>query len=154
LSMPWRVAALGIFFTLTAYTLFDYYTRLDKAPWRETVEFVREQASPGDMVVLNASYTKDVFNYYFQPNDDVTVVAPWTMDEIPASLDLVKRIWLIRAYNAVPTDVSRELMTRIAENRTANKPMRMQGWAEPNPWAFWTADIHVTSFTMKVNAIN
>jgi uncharacterized membrane protein len=153
-SVSLRMVVLGILFTLTAHTLYGYYTKLDKAPWRETAQLVREQANPGDMVVLNASYTKDVFNYYFLSHEGVTVTAPWTVDEIPASLYSAKRVWLIQAYGPTPLNVANELMTRIAENHMACEQIDMEGWADPNPWAFWIADIQVTRFETKDNGIN
>ena len=150
-----RITVLGILLTLTTHTLYGYYTGLDKAPWRETVEFVQEHANAGDVVVLNASYTKDVFNYYFQPNGEIGIVAAWTLNEIPAFLDSANRIWLIQAYEfGALQNVTRELHKRISKNRIAGKPVKMHGWAEPNPLAFWIADIQVTRFETKDNGIN
>jgi mannosyltransferase len=146
LAVPLRVIALAVFFALTAYTLHGYYTGLDKAPWREVAKLVREEVRPGDMVVLNAFYISEVFNYYFRVPNGVTVAAPQFIEDIPASLDSAPRIWLVQAYDSTPREATRVLLARIATNRTASEPVHFHDWTKPNPHAFWLSDIRVTRY--------
>jgi hypothetical protein len=126
--------------------LYNYYTKLDKEPWREAAALVRKEVRPGDAIVLDAPFIRDVFKYYFGAPAGVQVIAPWSQADIPATLDSVSRIILVQAYALLPSDVASNLRTRIAANRQAEATIPVRGRVEPNPYAYWLPDIRVTCF--------
>jgi mannosyltransferase len=148
LKLRWRMAALLIYLLLTAPALFAYYTKADKEPWRRTAELVREQVRPGDAIVLNASYTRSAFEYYFPAMPGVAVIAPWSLDEIPAALDSARNVIFVRAYatSSKRRAVTDSLNFRVARGRRIGPNVRVNDLAPQNPWGYWIADISVTRY--------
>jgi uncharacterized membrane protein len=74
--VPSRAAAFGVVAMvgwLSWMPLREYYGTVRKVPWREAVATFDRAARPGDVVLLNQSYTEIPFNYYSRRSDLVKV---------------------------------------------------------------------------------
>jgi mannosyltransferase len=142
----WRVGVLSVYLLLSMQALFYYYTTTDKDPWRRTAQIVREIARPGDAIIFNASFTQIPFEYYFPIPPNVAVIAPWSMEEIPAGLDAAPRVVFVRAYPVSEKEITDSLYARAARGRLTNPTVRVNDLEPQNPWAYWIADISVTRY--------
>jgi hypothetical protein len=141
-----RVILITALLIIHGYALHSYYTKLDKEPWREAARYVAEMAQPGDVIVLNASFTRSVFQYYFTGPDDVLILAPWKTEDIPTALDAAERIVLIQSYDMRPQPIMEELLPRIANGRRKSETKQIEALKLNNPWAYWLPGIRVTEF--------
>jgi uncharacterized membrane protein len=142
----WRAVVLCLYLLLTMQALFCYYTMTEKDPWRLTAQIVREIARPGDAIILDAPYTKVVFDYYFQTTRDVTMIAPWSVRDIPAELDSAQRVIFVRAYPFSKQEITDSLYARAARGRQIIFIACVNDLAPQNPWSYWIADISVTRY--------
>lgn len=143
---PLRVILVVVWLVLSGFTLGKYYTGLDKEPWREAAQWVQRNAQPGDVVILNAFYTRDTFSYYFHDYPGVRVIAPRTGDRVPQSLLDARHVLLVQSYEQKHKQVLDTLMPYILQNRAAGPTTIVEGRWPRYSWAFWTPDIRVTRF--------
>lgn len=99
--LPRWVSALALasltYFSATA--LHDYYTKIDKDPWRQTVAMMRPFAKPGDVIVVNPSWTDKPFNYYVTPADQWEIHALKYADSLQAFIGAQTRFWIVNSYH-------------------------------------------------------
>ena len=146
MRLRWRVAVLSIYLLLTAQALSAYYTKTDKDPWRRTALVVREETRPGDAIVINASYARAAFDYYFALSHEVNVIAPWSVGEISAALNTAPRVIFVRAYPFTHHEITDSLYARSARGRKIGSTVNINDLAPQNPWVYWIADISVTRY--------
>jgi uncharacterized membrane protein len=141
-----RIVVLGFYLLLTGHALFNYFTKTDKDPWRQTAQIVRENVRPGDAIVFSAPFSSAALEYYFPASQDVTVIAPWSVGKISAQLDSAPRVIFVRAYPFSKQEVTDSLYARTARNRIAFPTVHINDLAPQNPWSYWIADISVTRY--------
>ena len=155
-----RVLLLSAFLALNVFALTRYYSYVDKEPWRETAQFVSERARAGDLVVMGTAYTRDVFTYYYHAPEGVTVASPWSVKDIHSNVNTASRIILVQAYNAAKQPSTKDLLARVARNRTAGPATKIEGKTPFNPWAYWQSPIIVTVYerppdsTLSLSPVN
>lgn len=142
----WRIINLCTYLLLTVHALFYYYTMMDKDPWRQTAQIVRDVVQRDNAIIFNESYTQIPFEYYFPLPSNATVIAPRSVDGIPSELDTASHVIFIRAYPVSKQDVTDSLVARAARDRIARPYVRVNDLTPRNPWAYWIADISVTRF--------
>lgn len=151
LPRPLRFLAAVVFLGMTVHALYGYYAGVDKDPYRETAALLRNRVEPGDLVILQASYSRDAFSYYFHAPDGVHVIAPRPHDAIPSEIAAANRIFVVRSYGLQSQSRTDSLLAYIGQNRRAGEPIAVHGWADRNPGTYWIADIDVIPFYSSVH---
>jgi len=90
-----RVGAVALFLAASAGPLYDFHTGMDKPPWRDAGQFLRERSRPGDLVVWDPGYLKPLSEYYFNPPESVNVSFPYSVESVVAALRGVDRVWVV-----------------------------------------------------------
>ena len=98
LRVSLRVFLILTLLAVSADSLADYYTKVDKDPWRQTVELLRPRLQRGDLVIVNPPWAVRSLRYYLAEGDSIEIRAPWRVDDIRARLETASRFWLITAY--------------------------------------------------------
>jgi 4-amino-4-deoxy-L-arabinose transferase-like glycosyltransferase len=98
LRAPLRILLILIVVGLSADALADYYTKVDKDPWRQTVSLLRPRLRSGDLVIVNPAWAARPLRYYWTLGDSVEIYAPWNAGDVQAHLAAAPRFWLITAY--------------------------------------------------------
>jgi 4-amino-4-deoxy-L-arabinose transferase-like glycosyltransferase len=100
LHVSLRILLMVALLAVSADSLADYFTKVDKDPWRQTAELLRPRLQPGDLVIVNPPWAVRLIDYYTAEGDSVEIYAPWNADSIYARLETASRFWLITAYKS------------------------------------------------------
>lgn len=157
LILGWTVASLKASFRtivtvslvlLFIFPLYHYYTKIDKDPWRQTVEILRSRLQTGDRVVVHRSFNRSVFEYYFDHPKNIPVLYPNNAADLQKHLESRGRIWLVRAYQE-KVGVTKELLSALKRGRETPFYIKMNDLIERNPHAYFTADIELTLYSPR-----
>lgn len=138
-----RRAALAVFILLMIPSLFDYYTKVDKDPWREAVETVQESVEPHDVIVLAVDFTEPPFDYYYSKEEIAPVVAVREAGETAEITKPFRRVWLVEAYTENRTEHLAKIHETLAQDRKLLEEIRVTDRIRENPRAFYITDIVV-----------
>lgn len=128
---------------LTAYPLLDYYTKVDKDPWRQSIEYLSERVKPNDVIVAYPHFVRGAVLHYLPSNLRAQFLRINSEDEFEQSLADPERVWEITSYDA---HESRDI-TQLAQLDSWGKVLRRVNIDEDlkmNPHRFWSANITIT----------
>lgn len=131
-----QILLLIIVLNLEIPSLASYFSKFQKEDWVKGADHVARNASPGDLVLFNATWVQIPFEYYYRhrntpvvmkgvPVDlfDRGILEPkMTVDDVPRLVDLCKgrdRVWLVYSHDFY-TDPQQIVLRSLARvmNRT------------------------------------
>jgi uncharacterized membrane protein len=90
---------LLIFIALNSISMYVQYTNDAKEDWRGVAKFVGRNVQEKDVILINARYCIDPFNYYFKKYGFEEVYGVSSIGQTKSRIPGYKRIWLILLYN-------------------------------------------------------
>lgn len=93
-----RAGALAIVLVLTGAALADYYTLVDKDPWRQTAEYLESESRAGDVIVVFPRWSYRPLGYYLAAPPDVRVAVPRSEEDLAGLAAAAERVWLVESY--------------------------------------------------------
>ena len=109
--VAWSVSQINIKFNrpifvvialvLSASSLINYYRFIDKEQWREAIQFLQEHEQSNDIIILNAPWTIETFNYYYSGKLKYSIYPAGNVSDLSESISSHPRIWLFQAYENV-----------------------------------------------------
>lgn len=99
-----KLVIIGIIITLSLVKISSYYERVDKEQWRDAVYYIETNAETGDLLLFNAGFTQDVFDYYSKRTDLVKRGLPSKVDEdnikeLEPTVQGYNRVWVILSHS-------------------------------------------------------
>lgn len=137
-----RVLFVLLILGLTVSPLWDYYTKVDKEPWRETAQFLEERVKPGDVILAYPLYTHDALRHYLPVALRPKFLRGKTDEELNQALADCERAWIVTSYPVT----TRNGEARLARLHTWGNEIRrtvINNGLAMNPNAFWCPDIVV-----------
>jgi 4-amino-4-deoxy-L-arabinose transferase-like glycosyltransferase len=141
--LPRRIVA-GLLVILTLFPLYDYYTKLDKVPWRQTFDRLKSEVRAGDLVICDPPWANPIVNYYFDPPGGVKLLFPQELISIDRAQRNARRIWLLRSYGK--TAVSERLNSRFTSEWTLIKTRNFTDEYPLNPHAVFIAQLELDQY--------
>ncbi|MBK6765584.1 MAG: glycosyltransferase family 39 protein [bacterium] len=140
-ALPRTLFALAIL-GLTMFPLWDYYTKVDKDPWRQTAEYLAARAKPGDAIFNYPSYTQDALRHYLPVPLRAQYVRPKSTEELERALANRERVWIVTSYPVSPRNGEPQLKM-LREWGSELRHVAICDGLDMNPNAFWYAPISV-----------
>ena len=148
LQISLRVFLMLILLAVSAVVLADYYTKVDKDPWRQTVALLRPRLKSGDVVIVNPPWAVHLLRYYLSERDASEICAPWSVSDVRGRLETAPRFWLITAYGT-----SSDLRTAVqhAADSCGLRVMSLtvRDSVVINPHAYFVGDIRADLYQQK-----
>ncbi|MCC6477441.1 glycosyltransferase family 39 protein [bacterium] len=141
-AMPRQILVIFLL-GATCWPLWDYYTKVDKDPWRQTAEYIAPRWQEGDVLIAMPQFTHSSAVWYFPA--DVKASAPHVRSEadLQYALARAERLWVVQSY-----EIKGEVRRRIADAAGSwGKEVQSSDVLSPqqvNPYATWIAPIHVS----------
>ena len=149
LASRWRIAVLSLLFLLSAWPLYNYYTKQDKTPWRKTAEILNEHCGKGDMVLLKPSYAISPFRYYYDiKNKDIIFRRLRHAAEHRSIPDNIDHVWFVFSHYHAPRSGD-EMFDVLANWGTPNPTILVNELVEMNPYLYFASNIEITRFDRK-----
>jgi mannosyltransferase len=147
LRRPWLVVPSLILLTaVSALPMLDYYTKVDKDPWREAGAVLQQRTVVGDAIVLSPPYVDHALSRYFQPLAGVVVSRSRDLNEMARLARAAGRVWLVEAL-PYRSSVSPEMIrAAAAANRAPVDSVDVADGLRLNPYAYHVARIRITLF--------
>jgi hypothetical protein len=138
-----RQALVILLLGVTCWPLWDYYTKVDKDPWRQTAEYILPRWQDGDVLIAMPQFAQPSAVWYFP--DDVKACAPHVRSEadLQYALARAERMWFVQSY-AIKSEVGRRIVDAAG---SWGKELRSSDVLSPhqvNPYATWIVPIHVS----------
>lgn len=151
LPVPLRIFLILILSVVSTDALADYYTKVDKDPWRQTVELLRPRRQPGDLLIVNPPWAVRSLKYYVAERDSVEIYAPWKTDSVSVRLEAAPRFWIVTAYK-----MSNPLRTTIQQAADSCGvriiSLAVRDSVAVNPRAYFVGDIRADLYDRKPQA--
>lgn len=96
-----RALAIAVLLVLTSRPLFDYYTGVDKDPWRPAARWLDAQVRPRDMVLVMEN-GRPPLEYYFRPTADVRIVPVTVTTDVADVSRESSRVWVVGTERMPP----------------------------------------------------
>jgi len=116
-----KVTVISIIIVLSLVYIREYYTKIDKEQWREVANYIDTNANNDDLLLFNASYCQQVFDYYSKEiyltkkpfprggrNVDKKIIK-----ELAPTVEGHKRVWVILAHSG---DNNKLIANKLIEN--------------------------------------
>jgi uncharacterized membrane protein len=92
---------LLIFIVINSNSMYVLYTTDSKEDWRGLAKNVAGSVQKNDVILINARYCIDPFNYYFKNYGFEEVYGVQNIDQVKLRVPGYKRVWLILLYNTI-----------------------------------------------------
>jgi hypothetical protein len=127
--------------------LADYYTKVDKDPWRQTVALIKPKLRTDDVIIVNPFWMKSLLDYYL-PANSVKVCAPQNSNTLKMHIENAPRFWLITDYKF--PDAERAAMRKIADScGMQDLNISVRDSLTLNPRAYFIGDIRAELYHRK-----
>jgi len=102
-----KVTVISIIIVLSLVYIREYYTKIDKEQWREVANYIDTNAKNDDLLLFNASYCQQVFDYYSKETELTRKPFPMgsrnvdkeVIKELAPTVEGHKRVWVILAHS-------------------------------------------------------
>jgi mannosyltransferase len=128
---------------LTVYPLWNYYTKVDKDPWRQTGEYLSARLTSTDVVIPFPPFTDKAIKHYLLPHLREQVIRTDSVQALEPLLKNANRIWVVESYQAN----SPEYLAMIPLLRNTGHEVRsvnITSMQNLNPFAFWVCPIIIS----------
>ncbi|MCL4305570.1 glycosyltransferase family 39 protein [bacterium] len=141
-ALPRRMFVVALLI-LTMSPLLNYYTKVDKDPWRQTAEHLSARVKPGDVVLTYPGFTTAACLFYLPESVKSQVLQVDDLPTFAKALSGAERIWRVESYDVKrPHDISQlEYLKRWS---TEIRRVGMNDILPMNPHRFWSAPIKIT----------
>ena len=147
LNKPLRLSLLVILLASQTCALADYYTKVDKDPWRQTVALIKPILQTDDVIIINPFWMKSLLDYYL-PANSVKACAPQNANSLKSHLENAPRFWLITDYKF--PDAGRAAMRKIADScGIQDLNISVRDSLTLNPRAYFIGDIRAELYHRK-----
>jgi len=127
---------------LTAFPLWNYYTKVDKDPWRQTAEYLTGVVGPRDVIVSYPYFTRGAVAYYLPAGLRTKVIAPRSVAALDSALADAASVWVVDAYSTTAKNGAAEL-TRLKQWGSEGVSVNMHEQLTMNPNRYWAAPVQV-----------
>lgn len=128
---------------LTVSPLWDYYTKVDKDPWRQTVEYLTERVKPDDIIVAYPHFANGPIKHYLPVNLRKQLIRATTAAEFEQVLSNHERVWEITSYD-MHDSTSAAQIERLASWGKLQRRINMNDELKMNPYRFWSSPITIS----------
>jgi uncharacterized membrane protein len=142
--LPRRIIVV-LLLILTVLPLYDYFTKLDKTPWREGGAYLSGKLRSGDVLIWDPGWNNQLGDYYFETPGGVENLYVYKDTPLAPSLSEAERIWLIvpgksnlNCKQRIETD--RENRWQLVTERNINDNLVY------NPHAVSYSDLHISMY--------
>ncbi len=102
-----KVIVISMIIVLSLVYIRGYYTKIDKEQWRDVASYIDANAKNGDLLLFNASYCQNVFDYYSKRTDLFKKPFPnggrnvdeEVIKELAPTVEGHKEVWVILAHS-------------------------------------------------------
>lgn len=133
------VAALVV---LTAFPLWDYHTKVDKDPWRQTSAYLTERVRDDDLILSLPTFTVPSMKFYLPENLQSKCIRPKSTFELDSLLSGNSRLWEVTSYE-IQDSASQALTRDIHTWGTELRRAKMNDMLDLNPHRFWCMPIEI-----------
>ncbi len=127
---------------LTAFPLWNYFTKVDKDPWRQTSEYLAERVKPGDVIISNPRFVRPSLAFYLPDELKPQYIRPSSVADLEAALATATRVWEISSYSTQDS-ASLAMMNTVKSWGTELRRVKMNEMLKMNPNRFWSAPIEI-----------
>ena len=138
-----RQLFVAVVLGLTMYPLWNYYTKTDKDPWRETGEYLSARLEAADVVIPYPPFTNEAVQYYLLPHLRDQVIRVDSVQALVPILNSTNRFWVVESYSPLAQhylDMLPVIETTGRNVRTVN----ITDMLDVDPNAFWVCPIRVS----------
>lgn len=138
-----RFLFLALLFGLTCYPLWNYYTKIDKDPWRNTGEYLGARVKPDDVILCYPFFAHDALGHYLPETLKPQYVQPRSPAELDKVLSAHERVWLVNSYDTNDSIGRTQLELLNLWGRNA-RTVNLNDELPMNPYRYWSAPIIIT----------
>jgi len=153
LRAAFRAGALAVLLVLTGVTLAQYYTLVDKDPWRQTAEFLERESRAGDVIVVFPKWTYRPLGYYLEAPAGVRVAVPRSDEDLSGLALGAERIWLVESYPG-PAALRRGIEAGIDAEFAEASAIVINDQLALNPHAYKLKPIRVTCYSPRARTVS
>jgi 4-amino-4-deoxy-L-arabinose transferase-like glycosyltransferase len=127
----------------TCWPLWDYYTKVDKDPWRQAAEYIAPRWQEGDVLIAVPYFTRTSAVWYLPDAVKNAAQQIKTTTDLQDALSRARRMWFIESYE-IKSDEGRRIVDAAS---IWGKEIRSSDILSPhqqNPYATWIVPIQVS----------
>jgi uncharacterized membrane protein len=114
-----KLAIIGVVIFGSLAGAWSFYSTVNKERWREVVSYIDTNAKQGDLLLFNAGYTQEPFDYYSKRTDlikrpfpeNTTYVDEDNIKKLGSTVRGYNRVWVILAHSGDSNDLIKKKLS-------------------------------------------
>ncbi len=129
--------------SLTVYPLWNYYTKVDKDPWRQAGEYLSARMTATDIIIPYPPFTQVPVRHYLLPHLREQVMRADSVQALEPLLNSAERIWVVDSYDS-KRETYRDMLPLLNTWGKEVRTVDLHATEDINPTGFWICPLRIT----------
>lgn len=141
-ALPRQLFVIALL-ALTVYPLWNYYTKVDKDPWRQAGEYLSARVTTSDIVIPFPPFADQPLKHYMLPHLRPQIIRADSVGALEPLLENAKRIWVVESYASLKT-AQNDMLPLLRSWGKEVRTVDVRAMQDINPTGYWICPLKVT----------